>query len=84
MSIYKDLVTLLFDGGGEERVGSFAYSFQLNSFARKTYWKQWTVGRGGERGSGISTLIARDDVDDDDDDDCAKNNALCLFPQKLL
>ena len=28
--------------------------------------KQWTIGRCGERGSGISVLIARHDDDDDD------------------
>ena len=34
----------------------------------KTYRKQWTIGRGNERGSGISVLIARHvDVDDDDE-----------------
>ena len=31
----------------------------------KTYRKQWTIGRGGKRGSGISVLIARRDDDDD-------------------
>ena len=29
----------------------------------------WTIGRSGERGSGISMLAARHDDDDDDDDD---------------
>ena len=33
--------------------------------ARKTCRKQWTIGRGGERGSGISVLMARRDDDDD-------------------
>ena len=27
-------------------------------------WKQWTIGRGGERGSGISMLMAQHDDDD--------------------
>ena len=34
----------------------------------KTCQKQWMIGRGGERGSGISVLMARYDDDDDDDD----------------
>ena len=34
--------------------------------ARKTCQGQWTIGRGGERGSEISVLIARHDDDDDD------------------
>ena len=32
----------------------------------KTCWKQWTIGRGGERGSGISMLMVRHNDDDDD------------------
>ena len=39
--------------------------------ALRTNWKQWTIGRGSERGSGTSMLIARHDDDDDDDDDMA-------------
>ena len=44
-----------------------------NSFVRirdvtlKTYQKRWTIGKSGERGSGISVLPARHDDDDDDD-----------------
>ena len=32
----------------------------------KTYLGRWTIGRSGERGSGISVLPARYDDDDDD------------------
>ena len=32
--------------------------------ALKTCQKQWTIGRSGERGSGISVLVARHDDDD--------------------
>ena len=35
---------------------------------RKTCRRRWTIGRSGERVSGISVLAAR--YDDDDDDDC--------------
>ena len=35
----------------------------------KTCRKQWGIGKGGVKGSGISVLMARDDDDDDDDDD---------------
>ena len=31
----------------------------------KTCRRRWTIGRSGERGSGISVLVARHDVDDD-------------------
>ena len=33
----------------------------------KTCQRRWTIGRSGERGSGISVLTARHDNDDDDD-----------------
>ena len=32
--------------------------------ALKTCQKQWIIGRGGERGSGISVLVVHDDDDD--------------------
>ena len=34
--------------------------------ALRAYWKQWMMGRGGERGLGISMLIVRHDDDHDD------------------
>ena len=37
--------------------------------ALKTCQRRWTIGRSGERASGISVLAARYDDDDDDDDD---------------
>ena len=48
---------------------TYSSSVPIQDAALKTYWKQWTIGRVGERRSGISVLIARDDDDDDDDDD---------------
>ena len=30
---------------------------QIRDVALRTCWKQWTKGRGGERGSGISVLM---------------------------
>ena len=41
---------------------------QIRYVALRTCWKQWTIGRCGERGSEISVLIARHDDDDDNDD----------------
>ena len=35
-------------------------------YSGKTCRKQWTIERGGKRGSGISALIVRHDDDDDD------------------
>ena len=34
--------------------------------ALKTYQRRWTIGRSGERGSGISVPVAQHDDDDDD------------------
>ena len=37
---------------------TYISSLPIRDVALKTYRKQWTIGRGGERGSGISMLIA--------------------------
>ena len=39
----------------------------IRDVALKTYQRGLTIGRSGERGSGISVLAARHDDDDDDD-----------------
>ena len=46
---------------------------RIQDVAPKIYQRRWTIGRSGERGSGISVLVARHD-DDDDDDDIAHNS----------
>ena len=43
---------------------TYISSVPIRDVALKTYWKQWTIGTGGERGSGISVLIARHDDND--------------------
>ena len=44
---------------------TYCSSVAIRDITLKTCRKQWTIGRGGERGSGISVLMARhDDVDD--------------------
>ena len=40
---------------------------RIQDVVLKTYLGRWTIGRSGERGSGISVLPARYDDDDDDD-----------------
>ena len=40
---------------------------RIRDVAQKTCQRQWTIGKWGERGSGISMLAARHDDDDDDD-----------------
>ena len=44
---------------------TYSSSVPIQDVALKTCRKQWTIGRGGERVSGISMLIARHDDDDD-------------------
>ena len=39
---------------------------RIRDIALKTCQRRWTIGRSGERGSGISVLAARHDDDEDD------------------
>ena len=48
---------------------TFSSYVRIQDVVLKTYLGRWTIGRSGERGSGISVLPARYDDDDDDDDD---------------
>ena len=41
---------------------------RIQYVALKTYQRRWTIGKSGERESGISVQEARHDDDDDDDD----------------
>ena len=52
----------------------------------RIYQRWWTIGKSGERGSGISVLAARRDDDDDDDDIKIKSFLLLTttFLQLLL
>ena len=43
---------------------------RIRDVALKTCQRRWTIGRNGERGSGISMLAARHDDDDDDELSC--------------
>ena len=53
---------------------TFSSYVRIRDVVLKTYLGRWTIGRSGERGSGISVLPARYDDDDDDDDDIYKIN----------
>ena len=44
---------------------TFSSYVRIRVAVLKTYLGRWTIGRSGERGSGISVLPARDDDDDD-------------------
>ena len=45
---------------------TFSSYVRIQDVVLKTYLGRWTIGRSGERGSGISGLPARYDDDDDD------------------
>ena len=47
---------------------TFSSYVRIRDVALKTYQRRWTIGRSGERGSGISVPVAQHDDDDDDDD----------------
>ena len=42
---------------------TYSRSLYIWNIALRTCWKRWTIGRGGERGSEISVLMARHDDD---------------------
>ena len=46
---------------------TFSNYVRIRDVALKTCQRRWTIGKSGERGSGISLLVARHDDDDDDD-----------------
>ena len=57
---------------------TFSSYVRIRNVALKTYQRRWTIGKNGERGSGISVLVAWHDDDDDGDDDDAYDNDLLL------
>ena len=61
---------------------TFSSYVKIRNVALKTCQKRWTIGKSGERGSGISVIAARHDDDDDDDDDIS-DVMLCTINEKL-
>ena len=57
-------------GQDDQLEPTYSSSEPIRDVALRTSRKQRTIGRGGERGSGISVLMAQ--CDDDDDDDQSK------------
>ena len=52
---------------GDQHEHTFSSYVRIRVAVLKIYLGRWTIGRSGERGSGISVLPARDDDDDDDE-----------------
>ena len=48
---------------------TYSSYLRIRDVALKTCRRRGTIGRSGERGSGISVLVARHDDDEEDDDD---------------
>ena len=61
---------------GPQHEHTFSNYVRIQDAVQKTCMRRWTIGKSGEKGSGISVLPARHD-DDDDDDLC--NHIKCLF-----
>ena len=53
---------------GDQHEHTFSNYMRIRDVVQKTCLRRWTIGKSGERGSGISVLVARHDDDDDDDD----------------
>ena len=49
---------------GDQLEPTYSSSVRIQGVALRTCRKRWMIGRGGERGSGISMLAARQDYDD--------------------
>ena len=60
---------------------TFSSYVRIRDVVLKTYLGRWTIGRSGERGSGISVLPAR--YDDDDDDICRSPVVECSWHVEL-
>ena len=55
---------------------TYSSNVRIRDVALKTCQRRWTIGRSGERGSGISVLAARHEYVYDDDDFCFEQ---CTF-----
>ena len=51
---------------GDQLEPTYSSSLRIRDIALRTGQKRWTIGRSGERGLGISLLVARHDDDDDE------------------
>ena len=51
---------------GDQFKPTYSSSVRIQDVALRSCQKQWTIGRSGERGSGISVLVARHDDKPDD------------------
>ena len=60
----------------DQQEHTFINYVRVRDVVQKTCLSWWTIGKSGERGSGISALPARHD--DDDDDDILNKSGLSL------
>ena len=58
---------------------TFSSYVRIRDVALKTCQRRWIIGRSGERGSGISVLVARHDDDDDYSQEVMESRLLRLY-----
>ena len=63
---------------------TYSSSVRIRDVALKTCQRRWTIGRSGERGSGIFVLVARLDDDDDDDIMLKRDKYWCKYRDRLI
>ena len=76
-SFFQAAVTSILQDDQLER--TFSSYVRIQVVVLKTYLGRWTIGRSGERGSGISVLPARYDDDDDDMLEVIVPSFLCVW-----
>ena len=63
----------------EQLEHTFSSYVRIRDIAQKTCRRWWTIGRSGERGSGISVLAARHEDDDNDDNIYIERETVCFL-----
>ena len=60
---------------------TFSNYVRIRDVVQKTCQKRWTIGKSGEKGSGISVLAARHDDDDDVEEPLNSKVIKCFVPE---
>ena len=68
---------------GNQLKPTYNSSVWIWDVALRTSQKQWTIGRDGEGGAGVSVLMAWQDDGDDDDDINSKSKLFTIYRESL-
>ena len=71
--LISDVLLLAGQKQDDQLEHTYSSYVRIRDVALKTCQRRWTIGRSGERGSGISVHVARHDDDDD-----MYNNGFCI------